>query len=245
LTRQQVGSKLRILVINPNTNPKNTKVIADAITPYLTDQLNVDVVSPEKGPVGLESYYHNYLASVQVHKRIVEAEKEGYDGVVVACYGDPGVEAAKEIVKIPVVGITEASYALARILCTKFLVVVSAETAVPRQIRYIKTLGIPDYQYAVRPIGLTVLGVMSDRMSAKELIAKNCEIALKETGAEFIVMGCSGFSGLRGALEEELKVPIIDPVVAGIHICQTLIQMKIAQSKVSTYKTPPVFQIKE
>lgn len=220
-------------------------MIADAIAPYVSEALKVDVVSPEKGPIGLESYYHNHLASVQVHKRIVEAEKEGYDGVVIACYGDPGVEAAKELVNIPVVGITEASYALARILCTKFLVVVSAETAVPRQIRYIKTLGIPDYQYAVRPIGLTVIGVMSDRMSAKELIAKNCEIAMKETGAELIVMGCSGFSGLRGELEKELKVPIIDPVVAGVHVCEALIHMKIAQSKVSTYKTPPVFQVKE
>jgi allantoin racemase len=185
------------------------------------------------------------MASVQVHKRVVEAEKEGYDGVVIACYGDPGIEAAKELVKIPVVGITEASYALARILSTKFLVVVSAETAVPRQIRYIKTLGIPDYQYAVRPIGLTVLGVMADRMSAKDMIAKNCEIALKETGAELIVMGCSGFSGLRSDLEKTLQVPIIDPVVAGVHICEALIKMSLAQSKVSTYKTPPEFPYKE
>jgi allantoin racemase len=86
---------------------------------------------------------------------------------------------------------------------------------------------------------------MSDRMTAKELIAKNCEIALKETGAELIVMGCSGFSGLRGDLERELKVPIIDPVVAGVHICEALVLMKISQSKVSTYKTPPVFPVKE
>lgn len=232
-------------MINPNTNQKNTKVIADAIAPYTSESLQVDVVSPEKGPVGLESYYHNYLASVHVHKQIIDAEKEGYDGVVIACYGDPGVEAAKELVNIPVVGITEASYALARILCTKFLVVVSAETAVPRQIRYIKSLGIPDFQYAVKPIGLTVLGVMSDRMSAKELIAKNCEIALKETGAELIVMGCSGFSGLRKDLEKGLQVPIIDPVVAGLHICEALIKMNLSQSKVSTYKTPPTFTIKE
>ena len=121
MIRPQDGSKLRILVINPNTNPKNTKVIADAISPYASEALKIDVVSPEKGPIGLESYYHNYLASVHVHKRIVEAEKESYDGVVIACYGDPGIEAAKELVNIPVVGITEASYALARILCTKFL----------------------------------------------------------------------------------------------------------------------------
>jgi allantoin racemase len=235
----------RILVVNPNTNPKNTKVIADAIAPFTPLGVEVETVSPDKGPVGLESYYHNYIASVNVHKRIVEAEKEGYDGVVIACYGDPGIEGAKELVDIPVVGITEASYALARILATKFLVVVSAETAVPRQIRYIKSLGLPDYQYAVRPIGLTVLGVMSDRMSAKDMIAKNCEIALKETGSEIIVMGCSGFSGLRAELEKQLNVPIIDPVVAGVQVCATLINMGLSQSKVSTYKTPPVFEIKE
>jgi len=235
----------RILVVNPNTNPKNTKVIADAIAPFTPPGVEVETVSPDKGPVGLESYYHNYMASVNVHKRIVKAEKEGYDGVVIACYGDPGIEGAKELVDIPVVGITDASYALARMLATKFLVVVSAETAVPRQIRYIKSLGIPDYQYAVRPIGLTVLGVMSDRMSAKDMIAKNCEIALKETGSEIIVMGCSGFSGLRAELEKQLNVPIIDPVVAGVQVCATLINMGLSQSKVSTYKTPPVFDIKE
>lgn len=236
---------MKILVVNPNTNPKNTKVIEDAIKPYTPTGFKIDVVNPEKGPIGLESYYHNYLAAVEVHKVIVDAEKNGYNGVVIACYGDPGIEAAKELVKIPVVGITEASYALARMLATKFLVVVSAETAVPRQIRYIKSLGIPDFQYAVRPIGLTVLGVMSDRMSAKDLIAENCKIALKETGSELIVMGCSGFSGLRADLEDQLQVPIIDPVVAGVHVCTTLIRMGLAQSKVSTFKTPPVFEIKE
>jgi allantoin racemase len=234
----------KILVINPNTNPKNTAVIAKAIEPFKPEGTEVDTVSPAKGPIGLESYYHNYLASVNVHDRIIQAEKEGYDGVVIACYGDPGIEAAKELVNIPVVGITEASYALARLLSTKFLVVVSAETAVPRQIRYIKSLGISDFQYDVRPIGLTVLGVMSDRMSAKDLIANNCEIALKETGSELIVMGCSGFSGLRADLEKQLNVPIIDPVVAGVHVCNSLIQMGLSQSKVSTYKTPPIFDIK-
>jgi allantoin racemase len=235
----------KILVINPNTNPKNTKVIADAIEPFVPDGTKVDSVSPARGPVGLESYYHNYLASVNVHERIVQAEKEGYDGVVIACYGDPGIEGAKELVDIPVVGITEASYAYARLLSTKFLVVVSAATAVPRQIRYIKSLGIPDFQYDVRPIGLTVLGVMSDRMSAKDLIANNCKVALEETNSELIVMGCSGFSGLRADLEKQLKVPIIDPVVAGVHMCDSLIRMGLAQSKVSTYKTPPVFEIKK
>ena len=44
---------------------------------------------------------------------------------------------------------------------------------------------------------------------------------------------------------ETLQVPIIDPVVAGVHICEALIKMSLAQSKVSTYKTPPEFLYKE
>lgn len=235
----------KILVINPNTNPRNTKVIADAITAYKTPGIEVDVVNPEKGPIGLESYYHNYLAAVQVHKLVAEAEAKGYNGVVIAAFGDPGIEAAKELANIPVVGITEASYALARLMATKFLVIVSADTAVPRQIRYIKKLGIPDYQFAFRPIGLTVLGVMDDRVSAKDLIAKNCEQSLKETGAELIVMGCSGFSGLRKDLEKQLGVPVIDPVVAGVHVCATLAHMGLCQSKLTTFRVPPQFEIKQ
>jgi allantoin racemase len=203
------------------------------------------VINPEKGPLGLESYYHNYLAAVNVYKRILEAEKEGYDGVVVASFGDPGIEVAKEILGIPVVGITESSYALASLLCTKFLVVVSAETAVHRQVRYLKALGFPDYRFAVRSIGLTILDVMSDRMSLPDVLAKSCEPALKETGAELVVLGCSGFSGFRKELEELLHVPVVDPIVAGVYVCEALIKMGLKQSKQGTYKTPPVFTIKE
>jgi allantoin racemase len=232
-------------VINPNTNPRNTKVIADAISADKMPGVEVDVVNPEKGPLGLESYYHNYLAAVEVHKIIAKAEEKGYNGVVIAAFGDPGIEAAKELANIPVVGITEASYALAKLLATRFLIIVSADTAVPRQLRYIKQLGIPDHQYAFRPIGLTVLGVMEDRVSAKDLIAKSCEQSLKETGAELIVMGCSGFSGLRRDLEKQLGVPVIDPVVAGVHLCATLAAMGLGQSKLTTYRVPPKFEIKQ
>jgi allantoin racemase len=235
---------MRILVINPNTNPKNTKVIEEAISNYRTRYLQIHVVNPEKGPVGLESFYHNYLATVEVLKLVVEAEKQKYDGVVIAAFGDPGVEAAKELVNIPVVGMTEASYALARLLSTKFLVVVSADTAVPRQTLYMRKLGVPDYQYAIKPIGLTVLDVVTDQVRAKDLIAENCKRMLKETNAELVVLGCSGFSGLRSELEKQLGVPVIDPIIAGVHICAALVRMGLSQSKVSTYRNPPIFEIK-
>jgi allantoin racemase len=85
---------------------------------------------------------------------------------------------------------------------------------------------------------------MEDRVSAKDLIAKNCEQSLKDTGAELIVMGCSGFSGLRKDLEKQLGVPVIDPVVAGVHVCATLAHMGLAQSKSTTFRIPPQFEIK-
>jgi allantoin racemase len=235
---------MRILVINPNTNPENTKVIASALLPYQTGNLMVDVINPERGPVGLESYYHYDLAAIEVHKLVVSAEKQGYDGVVIACFGDPGIEAAKELVKIPVVGMAEASYALARILATKFLVISDCDTAVPRQIRYLKKLGTPDYQYAVIQIGLTVLDIIDDREGARDSMITKCRQALKESSAELIVMGCSAFSGLRSGLEQELQLPVIDPAVAGLHVCMTLVQMHLSQSKTLTYKTPPDFEIR-
>ena len=231
-------------MINPNTNPRNTEVIAAAVLPYQTGNLEIDVTNSESGPVGLESYYHYDLAAVQVHKLVVNAEKQRYDGVVIACFGDPGIEAAKELASIPVVGMAEASYALARILATKFLVISDFDTAVPRQIRYIKKLGIPDFQYAVTQIGLTVLDVMENRESARDSMITECRKALDETSAELIVMGCSAFSGLRSELEKELRVPVIDPVVAGLHVCMALVQMGVSQSKTLTYRIPPDFEIK-
>jgi len=246
---------LKILVINPNTNPNNTRVIAEALTPHKEPGLEIEVVNPETGPEGMEAYYHKLLAGYHIIPMIAQAEKDGYDAVVIAAFNDAAMEAAKELVNIPVVGMMEASLIWPLILAHKILILVSANSAIPRAERALLQIGLPESRYFVRSIGMDVVDIIPPDVdldtpegiaaAAEQQIFFNCKKAVEETNAEAIILGCSGFSGLGVKLQKELNTPVIDPIVAALYTAVALVKMGLAQSKRLTYATPPIFKIKE
>jgi len=240
---------LKILVLNPNISETNRKILIEALAPYQEPEIDIDVINAEKGPEGLESYYHKQIQGAEILPMIAKAEEDGYDGVVIACYGDPGIEAAKELVNIPVVGIAEASLLLAPILGHKFLVLASADTSVPRIERFIRQLGLNEGLGEVRAINpgtsWTIVDSLKDREKSKQLIIEACKRALEDSKAEVIIPGCSEMSEHTAVIQKELGVPVIDPVVAAVQIIIALVKMNLAQSKRFCYQKPPEFKVKE
>lgn len=55
----------------------------------------------------------------------ISRETEGIDGYVIACFGDPGLLAARELARSPVIGIAEAAMHTATFIATGFSIVTS------------------------------------------------------------------------------------------------------------------------
>ena len=72
-------------------------------------QIRVDMVEIETGPASIECELDEALAVPDTVARIVEAEREGVDAVVIDCMGDPGLKPARECVSIPVLGPCETA----------------------------------------------------------------------------------------------------------------------------------------
>ena len=151
---------LKILTINPNTNANNTKLIAEALAPHNESGLEINVVNPEKGIKGMEAYYHKLLAGYHIIPMIEQAEKDGYNAVIIAAFNDTAIEAAKEAVNIPVVGMVEASLIWSLLLAHKILILVSADSAIPRTERYLQQMGLPESRYLVRSIGMDIVDII-------------------------------------------------------------------------------------
>jgi Asp/Glu/hydantoin racemase len=114
-----------ILIINPNTDlihtermEKSCGEIANpgtkvkAVSPQVTETFDVPVVG---------CWVDEYLTAVETFK-IIEKEQKNYDGVIIACFSDPGLDPSREISEIPVLGIGETSYLVACLLGHKFSV---------------------------------------------------------------------------------------------------------------------------
>ena len=118
---------MELKLVNPNTNLDMTENIETVAEAAVGDSTDVTAVSPERGPLTIESFYDHFLVVPGLLEEVV-SDREAYDAFVVACYADSGLRACREATEKPVVGIAEASLYVANMLAETF----SVATILPR-----------------------------------------------------------------------------------------------------------------
>jgi allantoin racemase len=229
---------MKIKVINPNTSLEMTKGIEHAAKSAARPDTQIHAVSPEMGPVSIESFYDEYLSIPGVIEEVKKGEEEGADAFVIACWGDPGLQAAREVTDKPVVGIAEASVYLASMLAARFSVV----TVLPRIKTMIEEL-VDSYGMSKRILNIrcTPLGVLDferDPEGGIETLRQEGKRAVEEDKAEAILLGCAGMAEFADSLEKELGVPVIDGVTAAVKFAESIVDLGKKTSKLKTYKYP-------
>jgi allantoin racemase len=229
---------MRIKVINPNTTLEMTAGIGDAARSVARAGTEIIAVSPEFGPTSIESYYDEYVAAVGVLDEIRKGESEDIDAYVIACYGDPGLQGAREMTDKPVIGIAEASFYTAAMLAARFSIV----SVVPRIRTMLEELvhgyGMQNKCVAIRTTPLYVLDIEKDPVSSFEKIRDEVRRSVKEDDAEAVCLGCAGFAKFAQDLEDELGVPVLDGVVCATKQAEVLVELGKKTSKLKTYRPP-------
>ena len=114
---------MHIRLINPNTTAGMTDKIGAAARRVAAGGTRISATNPDAGPVSIESHFDEAISAVGVLEEIRRGEGEGVDAYVIACFGDPGLLAARELTAAPVIGIAEAAFHLATLISTRFSVV--------------------------------------------------------------------------------------------------------------------------
>ena len=159
----------------------------------------------------------------------------------VDCFGDPGVDAAREMVKIPVVGGFQPAALNASLIAGKWSVVTVLKSVVPMITDLARKLGVEGNLASVRDINTPVLELQEKGVLEKKLLDA-IELAVEQDGAEAIVLGCTGMLGLARKLAGEMAargkpVPVVDPTAAAIGYLEMLVRSGLSHSKV-TYPVP-------
>jgi len=227
----------KIKVIVPVCTDIWNEPIKKEMNKYKDNDTSIDVINIKKGPEALTCNYDEVWSELFTVQEAEKAEREGYDGVILYCFGDPGLRAAKEKLNIPVVGINEPSIHIASILGDKFSIIrpsttvrgISFGMALPKD--KIKLYGFVHKCASIRSIGIQVLDLEKDKNREAEITFEEAKKAVDEDGADTIVLGCGGILGVEERILKELKVPVVIPGIAALKICEDLICMGIAQSK--------------
>jgi allantoin racemase len=228
---------MRILVINPNTSEEMTQDIDREARQYARSDTEIETVCPAWGPRSIEGHYEEELAAVAMLEVVKERAGE-FDGVVIACYGDPGLAAAREISPVPVVGIAEASMLMACTVAHSFSIVTVLPRVKPLLEDTVRLHGLEMRCASIRTTPLSVLDCERDPEAAGREIVKAAKLAIEEDGAEAICLGCAGMGPLDKAVSSEVGVPVLDGVACAVKLVEGLLDYGLATSRVAAYKEP-------
>ncbi len=200
--------------------------------------IQVQVVSLEEGPASIECEYDVVAAEPGILRTVKEAEKNGVNACMISCFGDPGIDAAREIARIPVIGAGETSMYLAAMLGQRFSIVTVLPEVKPRMWNRAHIYGLASKVASIRDIQMPVLQLDKDWQRIKQRLFEESKTAIETDGAQVITLGCTGMVGMAASLQRDLweasyKVPVIDPVHAMIKYAEGLVDMKLSHSRIA------------
>ena len=226
---------MRIKVINPNTTWSMTETIGQAAREAAGPGVEIEAVSPAHGPVSIEGHYDEAMACLGLLDEVRKGEASGADAYVIACFGDPGLDAAREIARGPVIGIAEAAMRSACYLATGFSVVTTLQRTVVIAEHLLDKYGARAQCRRVRACEIAVLELENPASDAYRTILAECRRALAEDGCGAIVLGCAGMADLNARLATEFGLPVIDGVAAAVKLIEAVVGLGFGTSKVGGY----------
>lgn len=230
---------MRIHVINPNASAAMTAKIASAARSAASTDTEIVARQSSSAPATIECAYDEALAVPGLLACIRDGERARVDAHVIACFGDPGLRASREIASAPVLGIAEAAMRAASMLAARFSIVTTLKRAVGPTELLVDHYGLQRLCRRVRSSELAVHEFEESNDTVRRRIAEVCRLALDEDDAEAIVLGCAGMADLAADLSRELQVPVIDGVGVAVKFAEALIGAGLSTSKRGDFAAPP------
>ena len=204
----------RLLVINPNTTGSITDLVARHVRAAIGP--GFDIV-PATGRFGCAYITSEACYAVGAHAALdcLEQHGAGCDAVLLACFGDPGLFALKEVARVPVLGLAEASMLEATETAGRFSIVTGGAAWKPMLERFAAQLGYADRLATVRTLALTGGEIATNPDAALATLAGECRAAAERDGAQAVILGGAGLAGLAAGIADRVPVPVLDSVLVG------------------------------
>lgn len=216
---------MKIAVIIPNaTMPPEAQDLRRAfLQAHAAPDCVVDVRRNVAGPESIETEAERDEAAVEIARHATRLDMSEFSAIIPWCAADPGLDALREALRVPVVGPLIASCHSASMLGQKFSVVIPAGN--PKMTRQrIEAYGFGQKLLSVRQVNRPVLALRADLPATIELFRAQIDAAAHEDGADAVILGCMALFGV--AAQIPTTVPVIDPALAALTTAEGMVRMR-------------------
>jgi allantoin racemase len=229
---------MRILLINPNTSPDLTETIAGLARAIVGEGHEI---VPATGRFGARYIATRASAAIAAHAALdtLAEHGRGCDAVLLACFGDPGLAALKELSPVAVVGMAEASCSLACLVGRRFSIVTGGLLWKPMLEDFVAQLGLAGRLASVRCLPQTGGTVARDPEVSIAALAAACRTAVEHDGADVVILGGAGLAGLAVRLADEVPVPVLCSLEAGLRATLALASLEPRKAEQGSFAAAP------
>jgi allantoin racemase len=205
---------MRLLIINPNTTDAMTDKVAAAARRALPTGTAIVAVT---GRFGARYIASRASFAVAGHAALdaFAAHGEGCDAVLLACFGDPGLDALREVAHCPVVSLIDAACAEAGSDGRRFSIVTGGERWGPMLTEMIMARGLSGQLASIKTVAPTGGEIARDPERAAATLADACRRCAREDGADAVILGGAGLIGIADLIRPVLPVDVICSNEAG------------------------------
>lgn len=230
---------MKLLVINPNISNDVTALIEAEALRSAGPDTQLTVRTAAHGVEYIETRFESLIAAGAVAELIAEYAGK-VDGVVVAAFGDPGMPALKELVDVPVIGITEAALCAAALQGQRFSIIAISDRITAWYRDCVEHFGLGGRLASIRSINQSLTSIGSVQADFKDTLLALSRQAVEEDGADVVILAGAPLAGLARDLEGQIPVPVVDGISAGIRMTEAVVALQSGFHRQGAFAPPPV-----
>lgn len=233
---------MRILLVNANTTEAVTQRMAAAAQRIAAPGTEIVPLTAGFGAEIIGSRVEAAVAAAAVIARLGEAAA-GCDAAIIGASVDPGLTAAREMLDIPVVGITEAALHAACLVGGRVGAVVMSAKSEPILREMAAAYGLAGRLGAVHTLALTPLELLADLDAGLAAIAAAGGAMVAREEADSLVLIGAVMAGLAERLQGVVAVPVIEGVSAAVVLAEALVRLRLRAARAGSYAAPPAARL--
>ena len=229
---------MRLLLVNPNISDSVSDLIRAEAQRSASPGTEIEVLTAPFGVAYIETRFES-LVGAYATAQVAAEHVDRFDAVVVAAFGDPGLMGLRELLPVPVTGMTEAALASAHLLGHRISIIAISQRIQAWYREVVDSYGFGSRLASIRALDRPISaigGVQEEHAQALKALA---ERAVAEDGAEVIILAGAPLAGLARSLHGQLPVPVVDGVSSAVRHAETLVALKPGRAQAGSFARPP------
>lgn len=230
---------MKLLLINPNISESVSTLIDSEAKRVANRSTEITTLTAEFGVAYIETRFEAMVGAYATAE-LAARHASKFDAVIVAAFGDPGLLALKEVLQVPVVGLTESALVTACLLGQRFSIIAISQRISAWYRETVQANGLIDRLASIRTLDQRVQNIGAIQQEHAAELVTLCNQAIAQDGADVLIIAGAPLAGLARTIATEIPVPLVDGVSCAIKQAESLVSLAPQTARAGSMAKPPV-----